>query len=277
MPDLGESRAVVTGASAGLGEAMARQLATWRCSLVLVARRRDRLEKLAAELTEAHGVAVECVALDLTEPGAAQRLIDAAYAGGAEVDILINNAGFGYYRDFLDGDLDRYRELMQLNMHVLVELTHGFAARMRARGRRAHIGNISSMVAYFALPGMAVYASTKAFVRNFTEAFAIELAGTPVSATCVSLGAVSTEFYDVSGIKIGALYRRFVMSAPRAARIALRGILRGRRNILPGVLNKIAALLTWLAPRRLSAWVLRSMLGKPRAALREGKEEAIAG
>jgi short-subunit dehydrogenase len=244
---------------------MARQLAAWGCDLVITARRGDRLEKLAGELRDAHDVQVQCVPLDLTETDAPARLMEAAYADGADVDILINNAGYGYFTEFAESDAEQQSNLMQLNMRALVELARRFVDRTRNRERRSYIGNISSMVAYFAVPRFAVYAATKAFVRSFTEALAAELAGTRVSATCVSLGATATEFNDVSGIRVGATYKPFLMSSPRAARIALKGVLRRRRNVIPGVLNRLVAFFAWLLPRRFMSWTIKALLGRPKA------------
>lgn len=253
---------MVTGASSGLGAEVARRLAKLGWDLLITARRGDRLEALAGELREAHGVTVDCYALDLAEPGAAARLVDRAYTDGADVDMLVNNAGYGLHTEFSETPLDSLTNMMQLNMRALVELTHMFVARMEKRERRSYIGNISSMTAYFAVPQLAVYAATKAFVRSFTEALAAELKGSRVSATCICLGATFTEFNAVAGIREGAMYKPFMMSARRAARISVRGILWRRRNVLPGVINPLIAFFTWLFPRRMMSWIIKVTLGK---------------
>jgi short-subunit dehydrogenase len=265
MPELGKHRAVVTGASSGLGAEMARVLAARGCDLVITARREARLESLAQELRRAHGVDVLCVPADLTDAQGRRRLVDAAYDDGRDVDILINGAGFGDYTAFAAADASRQAALMQLNMSALVDLTREFLLRMRSRDRCGYVGNISSMLAYFAVPNFAVYAASKAFVRSFTEALHSELRGTPVSATCVCLGATDTEFLAVAGIRVGLWFRPFVMSPRRAARIAVDGILRRRRNVIPGVLNRLVALTTWLMPRRLMSWLATTLLGRPRS------------
>jgi len=264
MRDLREHRAVVTGASAGIGAAMARQLGAWGCDLVVTARRGERLEALAQELREAHSVEVTCVPLDLTDADAPAQLVDAAYAGG-EVDILINNAGFGEYQSFQAVPWERHARLIELNVRVVAELTHRFSERMLARGdRRGRIGNVASMLAYFSVPYFAMYAASRTFVRNFSQAAAADLSGTNVSVTCICFGGTESEFNDVAGIQVGTLYKPFLMSAPRAARKALEGVLRRRRTVVTGGLNKLVAFFTWLLPRRLMSWNIKVLLGKPR-------------
>ncbi len=264
MRDLRKHRAVVTGASAGIGAAMARQLAEWGCDLVVTARRADRLEALAEELRGAHGIAVTCVPLDLTDAGAPAQLVEAAYEGG-EVDILINNAGFGEYQSFQDVPWERHARVLELNVRAVAELTHRFSARMLARSdRRGHIGNVASALAYFSVPYFAVYAASRTFVRNFSQAVAVDLKGTNVSVTCVCFGGTESEFNDVAGIEVGALYKPFLMSAPRAARKALTGILRRRRTVVTGGLNKLVTFFAWLLPRRFMSWNLTVLLGKPK-------------
>lgn len=276
MPGSRGRRAVVTGASSGLGAEVARRLAHLGWDLVITARRTDRLEELASELREAHGVDVECVTLDLSRPGAAAQLVEQAYADGGDVDMLVNNAGFGLHTEFADTPLDGITNIMQLNMRALVELTHMVVERMRGRDRRGYIGNISSMTAYFAVPQLAVYAATKAFVRSFTEALAGELSGSNVSATCICLGATFTEFNAVAGIREGALYKPFMMSARRAARISVRGILWRRRNVLPGVTNPLIAFFTWLFPRRMMSWIIKVLMGRPSKTAAAKRKRAAA-
>ncbi len=269
---MGDKRAVVTGASSGLGADIARRLAQLGWDLLITARRGDRLDALATELREAHGVSIDTIALDLTDAGAPRELVERAYTGGADVDMLVNNAGFGLHKQFVDAPADVLANIMQLNMRALVELTHLFVARMRTRERRSYIGNIGSMTAYFAVPQLAVYAATKAFVRSFTEALSAELAGSNVSATCISLGACKTEFNDAAGIHETMLYKPAMMGSRRAAKIAVRGILWRRRNVLPGIMNKSFAFFTWLFPRRMMSWIIKTLLGRPKRAARNQVE-----
>src|SRR5262245_17966046 len=158
MADLTDQRAVVTGTSSGIGAAFARRLAARSCRLVLTARRLDRLEALAGELTAAHGVQVDCLQSDLARPDGARALFDAAWAIGP-VDILINNAGLGEYQRFLDIPWEQHAATLQVNVTSLVELTWRFANAMVARGKRGHILNVASLAAYQPIPYFANYAA----------------------------------------------------------------------------------------------------------------------
>jgi short-subunit dehydrogenase len=265
MSELTGKRALVTGASSGIGAAIAHELAALGVDLVLTARRRDVLEAIAAACT-ARGVRVEVVIADLGVPGAATTLWTAARAGGA-IDILINNAGFGYFRPFRDADWQRDAELLQLNILSLVELSRRFVEDRQAAPGRAHLVNISSIGAYQAVPNMAVYASSKAFVRNFTEALHDELRGSPISATCICPGGTETGFHAAAGAgNYGWLANTSMMSAAAVARITVQAMRKGKRNVVTGAHNKIAAWSVRLVTRRIASWLAGRVLGKPKAA-----------
>lgn len=261
MPDLSGKVALVTGASSGIGAAMARQLATWKCGLVLTARRRDRLEALCQELS-GHGVTARAVREDLADSGGPARLHAAVRALGP-IDILINNAGFGAYQSFADTPLLRHVELLQLNVLALVELTHRFLPELLARPGRAHIMNVASIAAFVSVPYFANYGASKAYVLGFSESLAAELARTNVRVTCLCPGGTWTEFFGVSGQTIGRAARAGMMSAERCAAIGLRGMLRGRRVVVPGGSNKATQVLSRLMPRRLMGAAGARILGKP--------------
>jgi uncharacterized protein len=267
MSELTGKRALVTGASSGIGAAIARELAALGVDLVLTARRRAALDAVAAECT-ARGVRVDVIASDLGVPAAASALWTAARAGGP-VDILINNAGFGYFRPFRAADWPRDAELLQLNITSLVELSRRFVDDRSAGAPhdRAYLVNIASIGAYQAVPHMAVYASSKAFVRNFTEALHDELRGSPISATCVCPGGTRTNFHAAAGAgNYGWLADASMMTAEAVARVAVRAMRQGKRNVIPGVLNQLACWSVRLVSRRLAAWVATRVLGKPRTA-----------
>jgi short-subunit dehydrogenase len=264
MSELTGKRALVTGASSGIGAEIARQLAADGVELVLTARRRDALDRVAAECT-ARGASVQVVTADLGRPGAAASLWAQATAGGP-IEILVNNAGFGYFRPFLTADGDRDAELLQLNVSSLVELSRRFVSARDGQPGRAYLLNVASIAAYQSVPGFAVYASSKAFVRNFTEALHDELAGTPISATCVCPGGTRTEFHAQAGAgDYSWLANRSMMTAEAVARIALRAMRKGRRNAIPGLLNKLSCWAVRLVPRRFASWMATRVLGKPRA------------
>jgi short-subunit dehydrogenase len=265
MSDLTGKRAMVTGASSGIGAAIARELAALGVDLVLTGRRRDALDTVAAACL-ALGVRAEIHTADLGTPGAAAALWAAARKAGP-VDILINNAGFGYFRPFRSVEWARDAELIQLNIASLVELSRRFIdARSDAPGR-AYLVNIASIGAYQAVPNMALYTSSKAFVRNFTEALHDELRGTPISATCICPGGTQTQFHAAAGAgDYGWIANATMMSAEAVAKITVDAMRRGKRNVVPGLPNKLAAWSVRLVTRRIASWLAGRILGKPRPA-----------
>jgi short-subunit dehydrogenase len=256
VTDLQGLRALVTGASSGIGAAIARELAGRGAKVVLTARREAVLREVAASCAGA-----EVVVGDLGRPGGARAVWDAASAGGA-IDILVNNAGFGLLQPFSDTDWARDAEMIQLNMAALVELTHAFLAAKRPRG---YVLNVASIGAYQAVPNMALYAASKAFVRDFTEALHDELAGGAVSATCVCPGGTITDFHAIAGAgNYGWLARRSMLSAEAVARFAVRAMVRRARVAVPGLMNKLSCWGVRLVPRRLASWLARRIMGRPK-------------
>lgn len=271
MRKLADHRALITGASSGIGLEMARQLAAMGSDLVIAARRLDRLDALASELRATHGVEVTTVQADLSTAGAAAALWAAATRDG-DLDICINNAGFGMYLPFTDISLERNLEMVTLNVTALVELSHRFATAAVGRDRRAYLLNIGSTAAFQPVPYFANYAATKHYVLAFSEALAAEVKGTNLSVTCLCPGGTWTEFFDHSGQKIGGLARPTMLPADRVAAIGLRAMLEGRRSVVSGKLNKIAAWFTRWVPRSTAAGMAVRALGKPRPQLPAASE-----
>lgn len=263
MSDLAGRRALVTGASSGIGREIARQLAQKKCDLVITGRRRDRLDALAAELESARGVEVRVVEQALEEPDAPARLFAATEGAGLPIDILVNNAGFGDYRAFADQSWQRNADMLRVNVLALAELTHRFLGPMLTRGRRAYILNLSSIAAYEPVPYFATYAASKHYVLAFSESLAHELQGTPVSVTCICPGATRTEFVERANQKVGWIGRRTFTDPDQVARAAVRAMLAGRRNAVPGLINKLTCLATRLAPHRTLAAASVFVLGRP--------------
>ncbi len=245
---------LVTGASSGIGLELARVIAAAGHDLVIVARRVDRLESLAAELREAHGVDVRVRGIDLADPAAPGDLQAWCESEGLVVDALVNNAGFGAHGRF--GTLSREMQLdmMRVNMTALVDLTHRFLEGMRERGR-GRILNVASTAALQPSPFMTIYFASKAFVLHFTEGLAAELSGTGVTATALCPGPVATEFGDIAGIKLGGFPPGH--SADRMARKGYRGMMKGVVIVLPGLLNKLFALAPRVAPRSAVRWTMK--------------------
>lgn len=257
-------RALVTGASSGIGAAIARELAALGIDLVLTARRRDALDAVAATCT---GVKVEIITADLGKPDAARALWDAANANGP-IDILINNAGFGYFRRFDEVDWARDAELVQLNMTSLVALARCFVDARKTASGPAHMVNIASTGAYQSVPNMALYAASKAFVRNFSEALHDEHRGTPLSVTCICPGGTETAFHAESGGGDYSWIANASMNSPAfVAHAAVRAMLRGKRTVVPGLFNKLSCFGVRFLTRRFASRVASQVLGKPRLAL----------
>ncbi|HET9621076.1 MAG TPA: SDR family NAD(P)-dependent oxidoreductase [Kofleriaceae bacterium] len=264
MAELSGKRALITGGSGGIGAAIARVLAGHGVDLVLAGRRRAGLDEVAAAC--AGRVRVTTIVNDLGAPGGAERLWTEA-RGQGPIDILINNAGFGYFRPFERVEWARDAELLQLNILSLVELSRRFVADRLPAAAPAYLVNIASLAAYQAVPNMAVYASSKAFVRNFTEALHDELRATPVRVTCVCPGGTETNFHAAAGAgDYGWLANASMMSADAVARIAVDAMRKNKRNVVPGLLNKLAAWSIRLVPRRIASLSSSRVLGAPKAA-----------
>jgi short-subunit dehydrogenase len=248
-PSVG-STALVTGASSGIGAAIAKELAARGYSIALTARREERLRSLATDLTTEHGVTAEAIACDLGEPAERERLADELRTHGRAVEVLVNNAGFGHQADFSTSPRERMVEMVRLNVEAVVDLTSRFIGPMTERGRGTVI-NIASTAAFQPLPGSAVYAASKSFVLSFSEAIRTELRGSGVTVTAVCPGPVKTEFTEVAGV--GGVEERTPgavwMSAEDIARHAADGAAKDRRVVVPGTLNRAGALAGQHSPR----------------------------
>jgi short-subunit dehydrogenase len=227
-------------------------LAEHGCPLVLVARREDRLKQLAEELSSRHGVDVRVVAMSLSEPDAPQVLHERLAAEGLEIDVLVNNAGFGVFGPFLAVPWEREREMLQLDVVALVHLTKLFAADMVRRGR-GWILQVASIGAYQPSPSYATYSAAKAFVLSFGEALSFELRRTGVRVTVVSPGVTATEFLQVAGQKPTLYQRLAMMKSEDVARAGIRALVRGKPSTVPGLANKVPTFLMRFTPRRLQA------------------------
>ena len=231
------STIVVTGASSGIGAAFARELARRGSDLVLVARRRDRLEALGRELETRSGVAVSVLELDLSVPGAGRVLAAAVAERGLSVTGLVNNAGFGTDGPFHDEDPVRLEQEINVDVANLVDITRAFIGPLRA-AEQGMLINVASMAAYAPNPNMAVYAACKAFVLSFTEAVWYESRGTGLRVLCLSPGLTRTEFFDVLGREA---YRGSYQTPEEVVRTGLRAIDRGapRPSVQSGRLNSL--------------------------------------
>lgn len=226
--------AVVTGASSGIGAAYARRLAAGGYDLILVARRKDRLEKVAGELKANHGVEAEVLAADLADEAHLRR-VEERIARAGELEFLVNNAGFGTRNLFFETDVEGQDRMHRLHVHAAVRLCHAALAGMVDRGKGS-IVNVSSVAAFGQSPGNASYCATKAWMNSFTEGLYLDLAaaGSPIKVQALCPGYTLTEFHDVSGIGRDHVPANWWMSAEDVVAASQRGLARGKLFVVPG-------------------------------------------
>ena len=254
---------LITGASSGIGLEMARLLAARGHRLVLASRSATRLQQVAEALRREHGVEVHTHAIDLSEAGAAQRLFDHTRLAALQVDMLVNNAGFGAVEEHVAIDPQRLQQMLQLNVVTLAELCHRFGAEMKRR-RSGRILNIASAAAYQPTPYFAAYGASKAFVLNFSEALAKELEDHGVSVSCLSPGPTDTAFFDsvdpqriAGGHHFGKAGRADAGAVARAG-VAL--MLSGGLSQVVGPGNRALVFVNRFAPRAMVASVSKRLL-----------------
>jgi short-subunit dehydrogenase len=238
---------LVTGASYGIGEAFAHELAAGGANLVLTARSADRLEKLAATLIATHAVSVKTVIADLARPDGPETVFQESEASGVNVDLLINNAGFGQVGDFADADLKRQLEMIRVNVDALVVLCHKFLQPMLERQSGA-ILNVASTASFQAVPYFATYAATKAFVLTFSEALAAECATSGVRVLALCPGRTETNFQAVAGTTNRA--STGIQSAAEVVKIGLSALASGRSHVVSGLNNRVMVQVERFLPRR---------------------------
>jgi short-subunit dehydrogenase len=246
--------ALITGASAGIGYELAKVFAAEGVNLVLVARNQSRLEALAHELESGSGIRAMVVAEDLSKPDAAEKIF--ARSKGTPVSILVNNAGFGNYGEFAATDLAVSTGMMQVNMTTLVQLTHLFLQPMLvARGGR--ILNVASTAAFQPGPTVSIYYASKAFVYSFSYALAVELEVTGVTVTALCPGMTRTEFFQRAHIRENGGWP--MMDARKVAELGYRGMMQGKRVVIPGTVNKVASFFAKRVPPRLTTAIVRRL------------------
>ena len=254
--------ALVTGASAGIGRDLAEVCARDGHDLVLVARRADALLELAKSLEAAYGVSARVFVADLTQPEAPARIVEDLERSKTAVDVLINNAGSGQYGLFQHTAVAEELDTIQINVAALTHLTKLLLPGMLAR-HRGRILNVASTAAFQPGPLMAVYYASKAYVLHFSEALANELHGTGVTVTALCPGPTRTGFQARAGMNNMLLTSgSMMMESAAVARAGYEGMRRGRRVVIPGLLNKLLTLSVRISPRRLTAAIVRRIQEK---------------
>jgi len=247
--------ALITGASGGIGEALATKLAGRKYNLLLVARNAERLEKECSQLADSFGIDAQYIAADLSKPGAAEEIFAETVRRGLEIDMLINNAGIGSGGQFSELPLQSELELLQLNISSLVALTHLFLPRMQQR-RSGTIINVASMAGFMPIPYMATYAASKMFVRSFTEAITEECKPYNIHVMLLIPGLTRTNFNKAAGIENRAesSYDNSTQTPGQVAEEAMKALNKGKHVIVSGKRNRLMSKLTALVP---DSWITK--------------------
>lgn len=253
-------RALITGASSGLGKDFALKLAKRGAHLILAARRTEHLNQLADEIRSIYQVEVEIVTIDLTQDNAAQILFEAATREGKTVDMLINNAGAGPFRSFLDATTSDHERVLKLNALSLTSLCHLFGKHMISHGKQSWILNVASVASYQPVPRFGVYCATKSYVRFLSEIIHTELKGTNVSVSCLCPGGTATEFLVANNQTPSSFGKWSLMRSDAVVDLAIRKTFSGKRVIIPGMMNKIACTLAKVLPNNLNLWMTGKLM-----------------
>lgn len=251
--------ALVTGASSGIGEELARLFAQDRYDLVLVARDRSKLDSLAAALGKDHSIAAHVIPADLAEPQGPEQVVAAVRALGLDIDVLVNNAGVGTYGPFGAQTVASQLGMIQVNMTALTHLTGLLLPGMMAR-RAGKILNVGSTAGFQPGPLMAVYYATKAYVLSFSEALANELEGSGVTVTCLCPGPTRTAFQARAQMERSKLVSGRLMDAAAVARAGYAGLMRGKHIVIPGLQNRLLAQSIRFSPRQTVVRIVRRMM-----------------
>jgi short-subunit dehydrogenase len=246
QPEVRGKWAIVTGASSGIGRAIALQLACRGYDLLLVARNRERLQGVAAEV-QGEGRSVHVIALDLAAPGAPEELLRITDQYGVDPEVVVNNAGVGQHGAFLERSIEGYQGCIDLNLSATVRLSRLYAERMAARGS-GYLLQVGSVSGFLALPGYSVYAASKAFVLSFSRALSFELRSRGVSSTVLCPGYTATNFFGASGHRINRFVRLVLSEADDVARSGVDAMFARKVTCVPGFANQLLVLLSGLCP-----------------------------
>jgi hypothetical protein len=251
--------ALITGASSGIGLDFARLFAEGGYDVVLVARTESKLQELASELASKHGVSARAVAADLADPAAPGQLMERLKAEGVQVEVLVNNAGYGGYGAFAETDLEAELKMIQLNISALTALSKAVLPGMLAR-KSGRILNVASTAAFQPGPLMAVYYATKAYVLSFSEALANEVQGTGVSVTCLCPGPTKTGFQQMAKMEESKLVKgKDIMDSLTVARAGYQALHEGETVVIPGFMNKMMVQSVRFLPRSAITNIVRKV------------------
>ncbi|MGB3128475.1 MAG: SDR family oxidoreductase [Dehalococcoidia bacterium] len=249
--------ALVTGASSGIGYELAKVLAKDGKNLVIVARSQDKLEELKTEIENKYGTSVRVLPKDLSNPNAPQEIFSELEKDGVNMDVLVNNAGYGVYGMFSETDLREELAMIQVNATSLIHLTKLFLKQM-LENKSGWILNVASLCSFLSSPLESVYCASKSLVLHFSEALAHELQGTGVTVTCLCPGLAKTEFHQRAHMENTRVAKRKMMDAAAVAEAGYKALKKGKVVVIPGLIFKTAPLFARFAPRNLVTKVVRS-------------------
>lgn len=244
-----EQYALITGASKGIGKAMATKLAKSGYHLLLIARSESALDALATQLITQFRVKVTYLALDLSQADSSRIAANWCQQETNQLSILINNAGFGLWGDFANLELEEQMNMIQLNLDAVLRLTHHLLPLLKLQ-KQSYILNVASTAAYQAVPTLALYAASKAFILSYSRALRYELKNTNITVSCTCPGPTDTGFASRAGLDaLAELAEKFNMKPDKVAEISLAGMFHKKAEIIPGFLNKLSAFGVWLLPK----------------------------
>jgi hypothetical protein len=247
---------LITGASRGIGEAMARYCAAKKFNLILIARSKDKLFELSYKLNEEFGVDVKVYSADLTEPNAAEEIYKWCIENNLQINILINNVGVGLYGKFHDLSLKSQLDLIQLNQIVTISMVHHFLPMLEEH-QESFILNVASTACYQPIPYMSVYAATQSFIQSYSLALREELKPKRIHVSCLCPGPTATDFFDRAGLEsLPVNSSEIKMAAEEVAEVAIEGTLDHVAEIVPGTSNTIGAYFSKLFPNK---WVVKTV------------------
>ena len=243
--------ALVTGASKGIGKAIAFNLAARGFDVLLVARNVQLLQQTAEEIKAKHNTNVQYFGVDLSAPQSSDEIFHWCTSSNFIVAVLVNNAGYGLSGKFETYALQQHLDMLHVNMDAVVKLTYLFLPQLKQQPK-AYILNIASNAAYQAVPYLGLYAATKAFVLQFSRALRYELANTSVSVTCISPGTTDTDFATTANVGPKAMKaaKKLNMSSQDVAKVAVDSMFKGKTEVIVGALNKVGAFFVWLLPKK---------------------------
>lgn len=254
--------ALITGGGKGIGKAIAMELSSRGYNILLISRTEKNLAQVCNEIETMYPIKAQYFTADLSIEGIENKIFQWVQSLNIEIEILVNNAGYGLSGNLENQDLVGLKNMMQLNMIALTAITYTFLPQLKKQ-KKSFILNIASTAAYQAIPGLSVYAASKSFVLSFSRSLKIELINSSVSVTCISPGPTNTAFMERANLSARGieLINKIHMQPGKVARIAIKALLAGKAEVVPGLKNKLTSFLSWLLPKFLIEKIAGKLIG----------------